>query len=236
MPFLATFGAAGAKRYGFTSGKGRLGTLANPAVNGKAIYAADPTSTTGTYWLISPGGVVYQAYIKMDYGGGWVNLNLGALGPYTTPLTSGNGTGGGNHLSGGSSTFAAALGASYINNSQAVTFQCPGYDYRSYVTANATMVSELGATQIRFKASATSLSGVTCGYINSGMSSYTLISGTNNMISVCNNPPNSYSEVNPGSFTVEAYGGFVTSTTRVYESWTACGGSFSSALTEVYIR
>jgi hypothetical protein len=235
MPALGTRGGGSAKAFGLTS-VGKLGTLSNPAPNGKAIYAADPTSPTGTYWLKSPSGVVYQAYIKMDQGGGWINLNLAALGPYTTPLTSGWGTGGGNQLNSGSSTFGAPLGAGFVNNSQAVTFQCPSYAYRSFVTANATMVSDLSATQVRFKASATSLSGVTCGYINSDMTSITLISGTSNMMYVCSNPPTSYSDVNPSSFTVEAYGGFISGTTRVYESWTACGGSFSSALTEVYIR
>jgi hypothetical protein len=218
---------------------GKLGTEGNPATSGRAIYTADPTSPTGTYYLRSPGGVVYQAYIKMDQGGGWINLNKGALGPYTTPLTSfWNPSYGSDMLAGGSTTFGAALNAnSGIQNQNALS--CSGSDGRSGVVGNATMLSELGVTQVRWKSTTTSInSSTTCGYDNTGGTGLVIISGTAAQFSTCANVPNNYGAVAGGNHTVEGYQNLPTGYTAntLVHQWTACGGNYNKQLVEVYIR
>jgi hypothetical protein len=213
-----------------------LGSESNPAVSGKAIYAANPSSPSGNYWLKSPGGTVYQAYIKMDYGGGWINLNKGALGPYATPLTSGWGSGGGDMLTGGSTTPLAPLGASFVTNQQSYYYSCSGGDARSYIDVNAQLWTDLGITEVRYNCSCQNMDGnVVCGYFNSAVSYTTIVSGTANMMGVCNNTPNRYSDVNPGSFTAEAIG-TPSVARRVYSTQTACGGSYQMRVNQLYVR
>lgn len=212
-------------------------TPAAAALNGRIIYQNYPNSPSGVYWLKTPSGTTYQAYIKMDYGGGWVNLNT-TLGPYTTALTSSWGTGGGNQLSGATGNPVGPLNASYVTNNQAVTYSCPSYPYRSMVTGNSSLLSDLGATQVRWKFSVGGHSGVTCGFINSGQSGLVVISGTNNNFAVCTNPPNSYSDVNPSSFTAEGYA-TITNTDGagcLFAAYTACGGTMNVTLSELYVR
>lgn len=232
-------GSSGVVIVRYASPKLRPGTITNPATSGNEIYAFDPASPSGLYYLKSPGGVVYQAYIEMTNNGGWIRLNAGAIGPYTTPLTSSWGTGGGDMLTGASTTLGAAIAASYVYNGQAISLGCPGANGASHVVLNQTMFNDLAITQVRWKASVTSMDGnVVCGYINSSQSNITLISGTSNMLSVCNNTPNRYSDVNPGTFTLEAYGTISNSmgTRDVFNTWTACGGSYYVRIDELYVR
>lgn len=239
MPFLSTRGAGSARGFGRNNlGLSKLGTQGFPATSGRQIYEDDPSSPSGNYWLQSPSGVVYQAFIKMDQGGGWINLNRGALGPYATPLSSGFGDRGGDQLAGGSSNPLLPLNASSVSNSQAQGYGCNGYPRRSWVEVNSTLKSDLGVTEHRWRASVLSHSGVVCGSINQSAVNITVITGTSNMISVCNNVPNSYSNVNPGSFTVEARANFQASPleNRVFEAHTACGGAFTVRLDEIYVR
>jgi hypothetical protein len=206
------------------------------AKSGNQIYQLNPSSTNGNYWLKSPSGTLYQAYIKMDYGGGWISLNAGALGPYATPLTASNGSGGGNMLSGASSTPLALMNGGYVGQSQGNAYGCPGYSGVSQLTLNTQMIADLGLTQVRWKCAVTSLSNVTCGNLNTNQSNITIISGTASELNTCANPPSQYSQVNPGSFTFEAYGTFNNASYGVFQTWTACTGSMSVALLELYVR
>ena len=67
-----------------------LGTQQNPASSGTALYNAGIT-TSGNYW-IDGGSGAYEAYIKMDAGGGWINLNL-SNSVYSNLLVGGTGGG-----------------------------------------------------------------------------------------------------------------------------------------------
>jgi hypothetical protein len=207
------------------------------ATSGKAIYNAYPSAPSGVYWLKTSGGTAFQAYIAMDYGGGWVNLhtNYGS-GAYSSPLTT---AGWANHLSGASGNgFGpwAPLGASYVNNAQANSYVCSGSSYRSQVFANASILTDLGATQVRWSSSVTNMSNVTCGYLNANQSNYTIINGTSSMLNTCANPPNQYSQVNPGSFTLIAYANIAASGNALFEAWTACGGSMDVSLNYLMVR
>jgi hypothetical protein len=214
-----------------------LGTLQNPARNGRDIIEANPSAASGNYYLKASDGTVYQAYIRMDNGGGWINLNNGQLGPYTNTLTSGNGSGGGNMLSGGSSTAFAALGANFVNNSQAVIFTCGSYNDRSWVKANTTMLKDLAATEVRWNFSVQNQNNVTCGFINSSAKNITMISGNSDMIGRCSNSP-TYTQQNSGSFTAEAYGRLMAAEPDgyIFTVYTACAGSFDVRLNGLYIR
>ena len=216
---------------------GALGSLSNPARNGKDIIAANPSAASGNYYLKASDGTVYQAYIKMDVGGGWINLNAGQLGPYTNTLTAGNGTGGGNMLSGGSSTAFAELNANFVNQSQAVTFTCVSYDYRSWIKANATFLKDVAATEVRWNFSIQNQNSVTCGFINNAAKSLIMISGNTDMVARCSNSP-TYTGQNGGSFTAEAYGGLMAAEPDgyIFTTYTACSGSFDVRLNSLYVR
>jgi hypothetical protein len=211
------------------------------ATSGKAIYNAYPSAPSGVYWLKTSGGTAFQAYIAMDYGGGWVNLhtNYGS-GAYSSPLYgSALGAGGGDQTSGNTGNgFGpwAPLGASYVSNNQAGNYVCSGSNGRSQVFANASILTDLGATQVRWSSSVTNMSNVTCGYLNANQSSITIISGTSNYISVCANGSGQYSQVNPGSFTLIAYANIAASGNALFEAWTACSGSMSVALNYIMVR
>jgi hypothetical protein len=207
------------------------------ATSGKAIYTAtNGTAQTGTYWLKTPGGATYQAYIKMDQGGGWIGVNTALGGSNYSSITSATwGNGGGNMFTGASQTLGTLLNGSYVTNNQGDIYACVGANYRSQILMNTTAISDLGVTQVRWVVWVTSQSNVTCGYMNSNAASVTIINGTAAELGTCANPPNQYSQVTPASFTFEAYGNLPAAGV-LFETWTACTGSYAVALRELYVR
>ena len=219
---------------GWIIGGGQPGTENNPATSGKVLYNAGFT-TTGNYWLDGGSGTT-QYYIKMDYGGGWINVNNGNS-VYSTLLSSGWGTGGSDMLSGGG-TGTSLLNANNSSHSQAQSYGCPAEPYKSYIDLNNTFATDFNITEARIKILYVSDdSNVTCGpYWTSAFSDRTIITGTSTQVdTTCNNSPNRYSDKVGTGFTVEFYG-TLNSATRILQAWTACGGSFTMRLLEVYVR
>jgi hypothetical protein len=216
--------------------KAPLGTYENPATSGQAIYNSGQTAS-GVYWLKTPGGTPFEAYIKMDYGGGWINLNRN-LGPYTNVLTSSYGSGGSDILTGASGFDTTALNCGSSTQAQASSFGCGGSSGQAYVSLNSTFASNFGITQARIKLIYVSDDGnVVCGpYFSNSLSSRTIITGTSIQVEgTCNNPPNRYSDLVGEGFTIEWYGTLI-STSIILYAYTACGGSFNMQLREVYVR
>ena len=211
-----------------------LGTQQNPASSGTELYNAGIT-TSGNYW-IDGGSGAYEAYIKMDAGGGWINLNL-SNSIYSNLLVGSAGSCGSNMVSGGG-TGTALLNANNGTYSQANCYGCSGSNYKSYLDLNSTFASDFNITEVRVKILYVSDNGnVVCGpYWTSTTSSRTQLQGTAiQMNGACNNTPNRYSDQVGTGFTVEFYGPLNTNT-RLFQQWTACGGSYTSQLQEIYVR
>ena len=211
-----------------------LGTQENPASSGIALYNAGIT-TSGNYW-INGGSGAYEAYIKMDAGGGWINLNL-SNSVYSNLLVGGTGGGGSNMVAGGG-TGTALLNANNGTYAQANSYGCNGSNYKSYLDLNSTFASDFNITEVRVKILYVSDNGnVVCGpYWTTTTSSRTQLQGTaTQMNGACNNTPNRYSDQVGTGFTVEFHGPLNTNT-RLFQQWTACGGSYVSKLQEIYVR
>ena len=210
-----------------------LGSESNPASSGMALYNAGIT-TTGNYWLDGGSGP-YEAYIKMDAGGGWINVNL-SNSVYSTLLSDGAGGCGSNMSSGGGSG-TSLLNANSGSYSQANCYGCGGDAYKSYLDLDSTFVSDFSITQVRIKVLMNSTSGVVCGpYWTSTTSSRTQLQGTAvELNGACSNYPNRYSDQVGSNFTVEFYGTLNTNT-RLFQQFTACSGSYNSQLQEVYVK
>jgi hypothetical protein len=67
------------------------------------------------------------------------------------------------------------------------------------------------------------------------MGSVTMITGSTNILGICNNTPNRWSDLNGANQVVEFYG-TPQSQTVLYTVSTACGGSFNSRVLELYIK
>lgn len=211
-----------------------LGTFENPALTGNEIYASGQTSS-GIYWLKTPSGTPYQAYIRMDHGGGWIRINQN-LGPYTGALTGSKVGSGGGNMAAGSADGLSELNGPYVNNNQAAYYGCNDA-YFSWVSINPTLWSDIGGSDILVNWSAGGHSGVVCGRNLSPTGTMTITAGQANDVNVCANTPNSWSDVNPQSFTSEQYYTGVTDITYAWKSWTACGGgSMNIRINDFYIR
>jgi hypothetical protein len=215
------------------------GSPQTAASSGNEIFSAYSSAPDGVYWLKTPGGVTYQVYIKMDRGGGWINLNS-SVGPYSSALTTSNGSGGGNMLSGSSTDLAGGIYpcvGDFVFQNQAGVFGCPGFGARSIVNMNSTFRSDINATQVRVNFTVTGMSNVTCGFHTVGTGALTIVSGTANNFSVCANPPSQYSQVNPGTFTAEGISATMNSNgAEIYSVYTACSGSMSVRLNSIFVR
>lgn len=215
-----------------------------PVLNGSTSILAAPSgnylyengfTTTGTYWL-NGGSGAYQAYVKMDYGGGWINLNV-SNNVYNPLLTNTFGTGGSALLNGGG-TGTALLGGGNSTQSQANSFGCPGANGKTRLFLNSTFTTDFNITEVRIKILYVSdNSNVVCGpYWPVSTSSRTIIQGSSIEVNgTCANTPNRYSDLVGTGFTVEWYGPLVTAT-ELFSTWTACGGSFTMQLLEIYAR
>lgn len=214
---------------------GAVGTSVNPASSGSALYAAGITEN-GNYYLDGGSGST-QYFVKMDNGGGWINVNTGNS-VYSSLLTSGTGTGGSELLGGSTATGTDLLNGGNATQAQALTYGCPGATGKAYLDLNSTFASDFSISEVRLKILYVSDdNSVTCGpYWTNGKSNITIISGSSTEVyGVCANPPNRYSDLVGTNFTVEFYGDLASST-RLLEAWTACGGSYTMRLLEVYVR
>jgi hypothetical protein len=217
---------------------GFLGSESNPAPSVKELIASNPGLASGGYYFRSPGGIIYQAYVDMSEGGGWIRLNAGAIGPYANPITgSSTDVSGGNSLSGGSTTPLAQLNASYIYQNQGNYYGCNGEPYKSVIDINSDFKSDLGITEVRWNVSViTSSANVVCAFVGAQVANLVLISGTTNQIAVCNNTPNRYGDVNPSSFTTEARGTVDVGSLRLWSVYTACGDSVQTRMNNIWVR
>lgn len=209
-------------------------SAANAAASGKALYDNGIT-TSGNYWL-NGGSGAYEAYVKMDEGGGWINVNV-SNSVYPNLLTNSWGSGGSTLLSGGG-TGTALLGGGNSTQSQANSFGCPGANGKTVLDLDSTFASDFGITEVRIKILYVSDNGnVVCGpYWTQTTSSRTIVQGQAIEVNgTCANTPNRYSDRVGTNFTVEWHGPLNTAT-RLLETWTACGGSFTMQLQEVYVR
>jgi hypothetical protein len=94
-----------------------LGTVGNPAASAAAIKSANPSATTGTYYILI-GGVATTLWCDMDTdGGGWMSF---AASPNTSNWFGGNTTANWSGLSYSSGTYnsAGVIGDYWRNYSQ----------------------------------------------------------------------------------------------------------------------
>jgi hypothetical protein len=215
-----------------------LGSENNPANSVIELIDANTGLTSGSYFLRSPGGIIYQAFIDMTEGGGWIRLNAGAIGPYANPITSSAPhPSGGNMLTGGSTTPLTQLNASYVNQSQGESFGCGGEPYKSIIDINSDFKTDLDITEVRWNVSViTSSANVVCGFVGAEVPNLVVISGTTNQVAVCNNTPNRYGDVNPTSFTTEARGTINTGSLRLWSVYTACGNALQARMNSIWVR
>ena len=131
---------------------------------------------------------------------------------------------------------------SFINgvqayNNQTDSYGCSGGSYPSTIQTTAAFRTYFPTiSQVRVKVWFGSNSGnVVCATV-SGMGSVTMITGSANLLGICNNTPNRWSDVNGANQVGEWYG-TPQSTTVLYTTSTACGGGgFYSRVLELYIK
>jgi hypothetical protein len=249
-----TTGVVGAQRYNTTIGApeqwngsawiSMLGTSSlYPAVSATAIYSANSSAPSGYYW-IKPAGLSqpFQAYCKMDYGGGWMNVARLIPEISSSPVLSGyvGGSGAGDMV-GTDYSNPLAQPMSFINgvnvyNSQALTYGCPGGSYPSQIqTTSAFRTYFPSISQCRVKVWIGTNDGNTVCATVSGFSGATMITGSSNILGICNNTPNRWSDL-VGQNQVAEWYGTPPSSTVLYNTYTACGGGFYSRVLELYIK
>lgn len=219
-----------------------LGTPQNPASSAQAIYNSNNSAQSGIYYLRRPNTEdIFPVYCKFDSTGGWTNINR-FWGPYGEILVGGtrasNGTGF-NMIAGVQGDATEPLNGPVGTNGQALTYGCPGSNDRSYIdltSSGQTMVSDFGFTQLRVACMSVSDDGnVVCGYVGVNLSDVSVYNGTtSNMRQVCNNNPNRWSDLNPERFIMDFSGTFTSPV--LFESWTACAGSFRMYVMELFLK
>jgi hypothetical protein len=215
-----------------------LGTENNPANSVKELIAEYTSMPSGAYYFRSPGGIVYQAFVDMTEGGGWIRLNAGAIGPYANPIVSSSpNSAGASLLTGGSTTPLTQLNASYVFQNQGPFFGCNGEPSKSIIDINSDFKTDLDITEIRWNVSIiTTNANVVCAFVGAEVPNLVLISGTTNQIAVCNNTPNRYGDVNPTNFTTEARGTVAPGSLRLWSVYTACGDSIQTRMNNIWVR
>lgn len=229
---------------GWIIGGDTPGSITNPAQTGQEIYDAGST-TSGLYWFAGDtygagDGNQFQMYVTQDQGGGWINLTKASFGPYGTILSSGFGTGGSDILAGGvTADVFNAIACSNSIQAQATQVGCPGQGQMAYVNLQSAFATDFSISEVRLKITYVSDdNAVTCGpYFTSVMNGRTIISGTAVQVdTVCANPPNRYSDRNgTPPYTIEIFGSLL-SVTRIVQAWTACGGSYTMKLDQLWVR
>jgi len=212
----------------------------------KDILVNSPNSPSGIYWLKDASNNPFQYFIDNENnGGGWIRAQS-TIGTFTSAITSSWGTGGGNHLSGASNEeFGTVnLNADNVTNSQAVSFGCPGAPQRSRITLSPVVYDYFNITEGIFVYNNVAYPNgtVTCGYLYTGAIDFVILQGTAQMNSTCNNSPNTFSDLNPTSFTFKLK--FTINTVAngdrpqytLFDTWTACSGSIQGNISELWIR
>jgi hypothetical protein len=210
-------------------------TSETAAPSGKAIKQYYPDAPSGVYWLKGAAGAAFQAYIKMDYGGGWINMSA-TMGPYTSVIT---GSGAGNLFTGwvtsgdlvGNGVLPANGG--FANQNGGDVYGCGGETNASRLYVSNAFKTDFGITEVRYRFQAQQTgSGVTCYYMQPNTN---IISGSWMNFSVCNNSPNRWDQVNPSSYYAEAYGNLYTRNQMIHW-YTSCTGNANSRIVELYLR
>lgn len=226
----------------FEYGTGRPATLGlnenSPAPDGNTIYSqSNGLASTGVYWIQGQGSnTPFKAFIKMDYGGGWINVNR-QMGPYSDAITgtSLNSNGGDQVGEGGGSL--EPINGPLVENRQAAAYGCGSRDYRSRVTLSSEFDNAFPHTQVRWKWQQEDIiqSGV-CGFNRPDSSDNSInISGKGSQVSQCANNPNQYVQVNPRYYIAEFYAD--SDVREVFHAYTACGnGIMFTRLLEIFIR
>jgi hypothetical protein len=246
-----TTGVSGATRFNTTIGApeiwngnswvSQLGTSPHfPAVSATAIYSANSSAPSGYYW-IKPAGLSqpFQAYCKMDYGGGWMNVSKFIPEISSSPVLTGNGYSDmiGTDYSNWASTPMSFINGINVYQDQESAYACTGGSYPTTIQTSAAFRTYFPTiTQVRVKVWIGTNSGnVVCATVG-GMGSTTMITGSANILGICNNTPNRWSDVNGQNQNVEFYG-TPQSTTVLYTTSSACGsGGFYSRVLELYIK
>jgi hypothetical protein len=246
--------SAGSLRYNSTIGapeqyingawQSLLGTSpAYPATSASAVYSANPNAGSGYYWIQPPGlSKPFQAYCKMDFGGGWMSVPRLIPEISASPVLVGAalGSGAGDMVGNDLTNFQVAplsfLNGLTVNNSQAQTYGCPGGSYPSQIQTTSSFRTYFPTfSQVRVKVwIGTNDGNVVCATV-SGFANATMITGSANILGVCNNAPNRWSDL-VGQNQVAEWYGTPQSSTVLYTTATACGGAFNSRVLELYIR
>lgn len=227
----------------WTTDDDALGSPRNPATSATEIYNNNNNSRSGIYYIKNSVGYVFPVYCKFDASGGWMNINV-TWGPYGRIISGGTasgGAGGGNMISGVRGDATQPINGPIITNSQGNTYGCPGEPHRSVITLTSigeSMKADFNITQARISAHILDNNGnVVCGFMGtSGWSDPVFYNNTTaQMRSVCANTPNRWSDQNPSRFLFDGSGTLTTNTT-LFDSYTACDGSFRMRLLELFVR
>jgi len=241
--YNATIGAP--EFYNGTAWASQLGLSPQfPAVSASAIYAANPNAPSGYYW-IKPASLAtpFQAYCKMDFGGGWMNVSRLIPEISSSPVLVGvAGGSGASDMVGTDFSNPASVPLGFLNgvtasNNQTDTYGCSGGSYPSTIQTTAAFRTHFPTiSQCRVKVWIGTNSGnVVCATV-SGMSGVTMITGSSNILGICNNTPNRWSDL-VGQNQVGEWHGTPQSSTILYTTSSACGsGSFNTRVLELYIR
>jgi hypothetical protein len=240
--YNATVGAP--EFYNGTTWISQLGTSPQfPATSASAILTANPSAPSGYYWIrTATMSTPLQAYCKMDFGGGWINVSRIIPEISSSPVLTGvvGGGGAGDHIgtdfSNPLSVAAGFIAGPNVNNAQATVSGCSGGNAPSTIQTSAAFRTAFPSiSQVRVKVwIGTNDGNVVCCTVG-GMGSVTMITGSTNILGICNNTPNRWSDLNGANQVVEFYG-TPQSQTVLYTVSTACGGSFNSRVLELYIR
>jgi hypothetical protein len=241
--YNATVGAP--EFYNGTTWISQLGTSPQfPATSASAILTANPSAPSGYYW-IKPAtlSTPFQAYCKMDFGGGWMNVPRLIPEISSSPVLIGNAGGSGaSDMVGTDFSNPLAVPLGFINgvtasNNQTDTYGCGGGSYPSTIqTTSAFRTHFPTISQCRVKVWIGTNSGnVVCATV-SGMSAVTMITGSSNILGICSNTPNRWSDL-VGQNQVAEWYGTPQSSTILYTTSSACGsGGFNTRVLELYIR
>lgn len=215
-------------------------TLKTPAIAGsvfrqrelyskpKDILDANKGATSGVYSFVDSSGSTFDYYVLMEYGFAWTRAQT-TVGTYSSAFST---SGRRNGLSGNST---GAIG--YNSNScsgqsqdQGAVYGCPGATYQSKVNVSSSFQSAWGLTKTRYNVTVSSNNGY-CGYLGSGLSNINVITGNTTQIVVCTGAY-TYGAAT-GNFTHEAYADITSSV--CFTTWTACAGSFTLAINNLWV-
>lgn len=221
----------------------------NPAESGLQVLQSNPQATDGNYWITRPNGDVFQVKLKMDYGGGWMNItqNWGTISNALTAHTTGNTGYAQQHPFDSTS---AGRSATEELNTRVAQLRSSGSCLRGAweIRLSPTMISEFGFTEYRARYYVNYQNAGCAGLGNSNTTNRTIITDTglytdSAAVTGCNSfgSGNAYAQLHPSSFTFEHYGDLTStsgSTTVVANAYTVCEGDryMNASLKYLYLR